>query len=213
MVKGKDPPRFPHPPLSLCLLFLSEIVIHEVGGVTAVQGNLTFLQEGKKKKKKVKAVTSPRRRLKPWGGGAGQLPQLPESRLGSRAPVSLPLNRSPDTVAISVRAPRLLPEAEERGCSGPSVRGFGSEWFRGPPVPTYLAFLPRDGVVAAPWADPAWTRRRPGPRPRPQTQRALSPPVIALRAGPAPEAAMALGATLPMPTGSTRFGRAGGGRR
>lgn len=65
MVKGKDPPRFPHPPLSLCLLFLSEIVIHEVGGVTAVQGNLTFLQEGKKKKKKVKAVTSPRRRLKP----------------------------------------------------------------------------------------------------------------------------------------------------
>lgn len=168
----------------------------------------------RREKKKVKAVTSPRRkRLKPWGGGAGKLPQLPESRLGSRAPVSLPLNRSPDTVAISVRAPRLLPEAQEWGCSEPSVPGFGSEWFRGHPVPTYLAFLPRDGVVAAPWADPARTRRRPGPRPRPRTHRALAPPVIALRAGLAPEAAVGLGATLPTPTGSTRFGRAGGGRR
>lgn len=106
-------------------------------------------------------------------------------------------------------------ELKSGGRSGPSVRGFGSEWLW--PLRAYLPGLPapgwcQSGTMSGPGLDLPPRPGRDGRGP-PQTQRASSPPAAALRAGLAPEAAVAvaLGATLPMPTGSTRFGRAGAG--
>lgn len=172
-----------HPRLSLHLASWDRKSNSETSEETAVKGNPPLLLRGEKK---VKPVTPPQGVRKSAEVALEQLPLVSESRPGSHAPVSLPLTPPLGDQYHFGQGASTDPNSWGWGRSWALCPDLGSGGFRGPPLPAYLAFLPRDGVVAAPWAASARTRRRPAPRPRPRTHRAVAVPDIALRWKPSP---------------------------
>lgn len=153
-----------------------EIEIHESSEETAVKGNPPFLERGGKKK--LSQWRLPGEWVKALKGRCSNSSLNCQSLDPARSPLSVsPSLRPTDRYHIG-QGTSAATKGWRWDCSralGPSL---GSGCFRGPPA--YLAFLPRDGVVAAPLADSARPCRLPAPRPRPWTHRAVAAPDIAL---------------------------------
>ena len=202
VVKGKGSSRLPHPPLSQCLLILDHNNHSRSGEKTAVKGNLPFSEE----KEKLSQGTPPQGRLKPRSGGAQVASSTARVGTQLRHPVSLPLAppQTPKNICWLRRAGAVR---------GASVLASALGDF---------AALPRLPTRPSCPGMASWRhheRTLPGPAASQGHGRGLGlrelswRPTLRCAGGPVPEAAVPLGARLPMPPYPARPGRAGSGRR